>query len=351
MSEEDRITQLMAQGLPLWEYERRLEHVTQEEIRFSRGFLPCDINRLLDGFAEHWVPLLLSLDTSVKNVECSTHLGSPTEAFFQTEISIDEEVAQVGFSEPTFLALSKTILGEDSGFGRDIILEYLIRRLLVCVEKSLKFEPVPSIKFVARKSLFVEPPMAYLNTKFEINGHSCEMNIGLGIKAIEYLDSAWRRYVTRLTATRGFQYSDQLHTVSIELAELSVEPSVLIDYVRAGTVVDLETPVGSPVLVRLNEIPWFYGTLAIFRGCYVVRAEELDCKSSSKEDGKTRVRIELAKFQLDQEGVIEAQQLGAMLATRIVASASANLIIGGEQVASASVHESSGKFTLTILPR
>ena len=351
MADEDRITQLVSQGLPIWEPESRLVQMTQEDIRFSRGFLPCDASKLVNGLSEYWLPLFLTLDANVQITGLSTHLSSPPELEFEAELAFDDEPATLGFSADTCQLLAGTIFSEHTEHGLDVLCEYVARRFVSTVSKSLTYQSELSFKFVSPDSQLEERPVGTMKISLQINGQSADVFLGLGTRAVEYVDSAWRRYITRRTASRGFQYSDQLHTVSIELAELSVEPSVLIDYVRSGTVIELDTPIDSPVLVRLNEVPWFRGTLALFRGCYVVKVAELDCKQTEAEDGKTRVRVELARFQIDQEGVIEGQQIGAMLASRVTAGASANLLIGGEQVAITSIHENSGRFSLTVLPR
>lgn len=351
MTDNEGLSQALAHGIPLWEPERRLAQISQEEVRFSRGFLRCNPVTFVEGFAECWLPLLLSLETEVSFAGCDASLGSPKETAFQSYALVDDELVTIGFCQSTVEVITAHILPNLGQQTNEVLLEYMARRFVGCLKRSLTAERLSALRFVSHLPRGADEPIACVSLRFSVGGRNCEVVLGVGNRVVEAIDAAWRAHITRQTITRGIQYSDQLHTVSIELAELAVEPAVLIDYVRSGTVIHLETPVSAPVLIRLNEVPWFWGVLTVFRGCFAVKVDTPADKQSSIDDSKTRVRVELARFQLDQEGVLENQQVGAILATRVAASATANLIIGGEQVARASINESDGLFSLTVLPK
>ena len=352
MPGEGKITSGNDVELSAWEPEHRLRQLSPEEARFSRGFLCADPLAWFANLPEQWVPLFHWLETEVSLDSLEFAFGFPEELARVSVVEFNSELGVLGMDQLAIEAISQRISPEVSGVAEDVLLEYVERRILSSLSKGWSGDESLQCFYLASRETSQVDLLGHVKLTVHVAGVPSAFWLGLGPRMVERVDSAWRRHLFEQQRAQGKDVlSDQMHSVSIELAELAVPPAMLIDYMRSGTVIDLEVPVGKDVVARLDEVPWISGELCHFHGNLALTVTESAVTQKNLPEGTTRVRVEIARAELDHEGIVEHQQEGAVLLTRIPINSNASLVISGENVASAVIHELDGRFALSVLAK
>ncbi len=335
-----------------WEPENRLRQLSPEEARFSRGFLCADPSTWFSSLAGQWVPLFHWLEAEVHITSYELGFGFPTDIPRTRTVEFNSEPGVLGMDQFAVDAIGRTIVPEIAGVAEDVVLEYIERRILSSLSKSWSADEPLQCYYLSGKDPKEVDVLGRVTVHVQIGGVPCLFWFGLGPRMVERVDSSWRKELFNQQRAQGQDVlSDQLHAVSIELAELAVPPAMLIDYMRSGTLIDLEVPVGKPVVARLDEVSWVSGELCHFHGSLALAVTESSVVQKNLPEGTTRVRVEIARAELDHEGIVEHQQKGAVLLTRVPINTTASLLISGENVASAIIHELDGSYALSVLAK
>ncbi len=322
-----------------------------DEVRFSRGFLRADFSRFFPSFAVHWKPLLLSLFTDFEEPRARSLLEFSENLERVIPIEIDGEVCVMGWDARTRAAILETVAAGTDGVAADLVLEYLERRLLSTLALSWCDPGEVKVSYLPASAADSVEVIGSVVVSFRLGGQLCECWIGLGLRLIDKFDLRWRQLVREEYQQNNEERSDENVSLSVELAELAVHPAMLIDYLRAGTVVDLETPVSDRVLVRVNGEPWGEGQLGQFNGRFAVRMENFDMPGQREvPENTTRVQIQIGATSIDRDALKENAQVGAVLLTRTAVHPSVSLTISGESVANAIVGRIGENFALHIAP-
>ena len=192
------------------------------------------------------------------------------------------------------------------------------------------------------------------SVSFFLNDQEVSFWIGLGRQMVERLDELWRGEVVRrlpLPKAAERRSSERNATVTVELAELAVPPAMLIDYIRPGTIINLEIPVSPKVIVHLDGELWFEGKLAQYNGQFIVEVLNPKPERRPFPESTTRVQIRLLQFELPRATLAEYSQAGAIMITRKPAEPKAGMIISGENVASAIVGQLDGNFVIEVIDK
>lgn len=352
MTSQGRITRQDEAELRGWEPELALRRLSAVEARFSRGFSCADPLEWFSGMEKHWVPLFHFLESSIALKRCQLSFEMPPHIDRHTIIQVDGEPAVLGLTGIGMETVVRPLASRAGTVAEGLFIEYLERRLLTSVMKSWIGSAPPRCVFVSEQPATPIDVLGVVKVSLEIAQTPFDLYIGLGPRAVEKLDSLWRKRLIDERRRKGEDVlSDKVYHASIDLTELAVPPAMLIDYMRTGTLIDLEVPVSSLGLVRLDGRPWAEGEICQYNGslAFVVRRTNLTPRAFP--EGTTRVRIELGQVELDHEGVIEHHQPGAVMLTTTPVGANASLVISGENVASAVIYDINGNFALSVLPK
>jgi len=336
-----------------WSPRELLTTLSSNEIRFSRGFLRSDLSIWLSDFVKSWQLLLHSLGLEVELSAINNRFNFPESLSRVIPIELDDEPAVIGMDDESQELISSIVATGSESTAVDVIVEYFERRLLSCLSQHWA-GPMPlKAWYLADSESAAVDVVGTICFVFKIKDQELSIWVGLGPRAVERIDGLWRKQLFEEHGSQQSASLPQLSTVDIDLVELLVPPALLIDYMRSGTVVDLDLPVDTRVRVNLNGSLWAHGTLGQFEGNFAVTLDSFDVNEAARGDNSstTKVSVQLAVEEIDREAVVEFGQKGAILSTQVAVNDRASLIISGERVASAIIGELDGKFALTVLPK
>ncbi len=340
-----------AQFVP-WEPQRALHSLSQHEVRLSRGFLCANPQVWFDSLAEHWVPFFHALGIELRVTGVRKALDFPPDLAYIVVCDVDGEFGILGFDDETHDLLARSVApGTDVGAG-EVVVEYLERRLLSSLNKSWTGDEPLGASYLSTDAVDEVEVVGSVGMKFELAGKVGMVWFGLGPRLLDRLDSFWKRHLREGAKTSASaRMSDNVHSLGVEISELAVPPAMLIDYIRAGTIIDLEVPVSPNVIVTLDGERWAEGELKQFNGMFGVEIRTLLPKRREPQDSTPRVKVEIARTEIEEAALVEYSQPGAVLLTGRAVNANAALVISGENVASALVGQIDGRFALNVLPR
>jgi hypothetical protein len=176
-----------------------------------------------------------------------------------------------------------------------------------------------------------------------LNGKPVIVWVMLGRFMLDRLDGLWRRQIK--STIKGAEDTSDLF---IEIAQLAVPPSMLADYVRPGTAVDLEIPLSDVVSVRTRSKAILPGRLKISGGRYCVETFPGQPYQQSIPDGTTRLSVCCGVTTVDAATIAEISQSQAIWETGLNVSDRAALVVNGEKVAEAQLMEYEGRFAIQV---
>lgn len=351
MQREGRIADGAGVNFLPWDPQKTLKSLTQNEIRLSRGFLCADPAKWFESLPEHWAPLLHALGAEVRIVSLRKTLDFPQDLAFLNVIEVDGEHAILGFDEETHDAVGRAVVPAGVDGATEVVVEYLQRRLLATLARSWAGEDGLSCNFLASEVVEEVEVVGSVGVRFDIAGRPATLWFGVGPKVLDKLDAFWRGRVRKAAGEGNQRLSDNVGVFSAEIAQLAVPPAMLIDYIRTGTIIDLEIPVSSKVTISLDGDLWGEGELKQFNGMFAVETRSVITRRPQQQDSTPRVRVEIARTDVEENAIAEYAQPGAILVLGRAVNANAALVISGEQVATALVGSIDGRFALSVLPR
>ena len=335
-----------------WRPEGGLATADPLEVRFSRGFLRASSEKLFPGLASMWLPFFHTLGVEVTSVECSTSLVFPDDVSRVIPIEVDGEPGVIGMDEVSQQTIVNCIAADSPALSSDLVLEYVERRFLSVLGMTFASEtPLHCFYGSASEQQSVDV-IGTFNISCNLAGMPCRFHVGIGRQALERVDQAWKERLE--LPDQGLLSSldgDAGEECSIEIATLAVPPAVLIDYMKSGTILDLEIPSSEEVFIRIGDKLWAKGQLLQVEGKFAVRVTDVLPDDPVWPEATTRVHIELARFTLDAQTICELSQEGAIFTSDFELSNSASMVISRERVASASVGTLDNHFALNVLPK
>ena len=346
-----RITDSSGVHLEPWEPREFLRTVTQNEIRYSRGFLQSNPAVWFDSFALHWLSLFQVLGTEVRVLDVVTRLGLPRDLGYSVVVEADGEPAVIAFESDLEQGIAKAVAGTAPPTGRDVLLDYIARRLVSTLVASWSEESPLKCYYISSRSVREVDPLGSVGLRISVAGQSGTIWFGLGSRLLTRFDALWRDRLYCEETNAGPDRAGEKQQISLELAELAIPPAMLIDYMRSGSVIDLELPVSDRVWIKVDGFPWLEGELCQFNAQFAVCVTSIECERREFPEDSTRVSVEIGRAEIDSEAMPEYEQIGAILATASEVSAEAALIISGENVAHARLGQANGRFALRIMSK
>ncbi len=329
-------------GLQRWDPNRYLRKLDPDLVRLSHGFLRTRPEKWFPGFAAQWLPLAHALGVELKIVEVQPLLSTPRNCDRGFGGTIDEEPLAIVWDQSSEQVISECIAPGSSGVAAEAILEYLSRRFLSSLALAWSGPESSVVKFDTSIDLKSIKESGAIKLGILLNNRPAHIWLSLGPQVVERLDGLWRR---QIRSTSKQQIGGN---VAIEIAQLAVAPSMLVDYIRPGTTIDLEVTVSDMVTLRLGNKSWLPGRLCDVDGRLGVEIISGTVPTLTLPEGSTRLSVDFGSFELDAGGMAELSQVGAVLATNVDIGASVSMVVNSDRVATAYLCTYEGRFAVTV---
>ena len=330
--------------LQRWDSNRYLRKMNAEMVRLSRGFLRCRVERWFPGFAAQWLPLAHSLGVELRVVEMQPQLSAPKGLSDGFAGSVDGELIGILMDEASSAAIVECFAPGAVAGARGAILEYLARRYLSSLALAWSGPESSVVQFDGGTDPFSLREAGAVKLGLLVNNKPATVWITLGPQGVERLDGLWRRQV-RSTA-KATQAAGPL---SLEIAQLAVAPALLADYMRSGTMIDLEIAMSDLCTLRQGVKPWLPGRLCDVGGKLGVEIVSGAVSSISLPEGTTRLAIDFGSFDSDAATLSEISQVGAVVPTEISVGDVVHMIVNGDRVRDAVLCTYEGRFALSVM--
>lgn len=330
-------------ALQPWDPARYVRRLEPRDVKLSRGFLRCRPERWFPGFGTQWLPLAHSLSLELQVVEVKPVMALPSDLTHGFVGLVDGEQIGIAFDDHAEELFVDGVSPGAMDSARSVIAEYLARRLLSCLATSWSGPESSVVKFDSGAELSSVTTEAGIKFVVMVNGVQGSMWLALGPKLVQRLDGLWRRQVH--SSYKPVEPNADLH---IEAAQLAVPPSMLADYMRTGTVIDLEVLVSDAVTLRMGNKPWLPARICAAQNNLAFEILPGPVAAPGLPEGTTRLAIEFGKVALKPAELAEVSQVGAIWDTGIALTNNVNLVIKGETVARAFLCTYEGRFAINV---
>lgn len=331
-----------------WDPKRHLTSISSEEVRWSNGFLRSRPEKWCSGFSDHWTSLHASFGVDVRVGESKPFLGEPKSdtSFFRA--TVDDQPVWLAFEQATV----ETLLNElhprmFSKKGGAIFIEYIAQRFLIFLAQHQAIIGGAGIKFFGRAIASDCNSSVGVKVSFTLNGTACGLSLFLPESFVQRMDGLWRRQVH--SSIKNGPTVESTEELRVEIAQLSVPPHILPQYLKKGAVIDLEKGVSDQVLLRLGSKAFMCGTL-------MRTSESLVCKTApglpdaiSGQDGTTRLSVECGMVLVEGYQVQELQQLGSTVSLPTGLTNRMTLCVNREKVGEADLCILDNRFVLQVV--
>lgn len=331
------------QGMVPWEPNRHLLQISPEEVAYSRGFLRCKPERWFPGFAGHWAPLGHLLGMDLRVAEIKPVISYPRDLPIGYVGSVDNEPMGIFLDDGAARFILDPALPGGTDLSRELLLEYLARRLLASLGACWSGPESSKVAFDSEADPSSIDGVGAIKFAVNLNGNSIAIWLVLGRYMVDRLDGLWRRQIQ--SSVRSNEGDTQVH---IEVAQLAVPPSMLAEYLRPGTAVDLESQVTDSITLRVKGKGWVVGKMRAIGSRLGVEISSTQPTALKIPEGSTRLSLSLGSVSLDQGAMAELSQPGAVLDTGIRLSNRLAMLINGEQVGEAGLAVYEGRFAISV---
>jgi len=334
-------------GLVPWEPQRFMRTVPDGEVRLSRGFLRCRPEKWFPGFGAQWLPLAHALGVEFKAIDVKTTMHTAAIAPTVFFGSVDGEPIGLSVDPASARVISDVVAPGMVGGGEaaevSLVLEYFARRFLTSLSAAWTGPESSTVQFEPEMKLTDLAPAADVRFSFGVNGTPCQVVVSLGKFLVERLDVLWRRQIH--STARAV---DAASEVALEVAQLAVPPSMLADYLRSGTLIDLEARAGDGLILRAGSKAWQAARGCLSNGRYAFEIIGAVTQSPLLPEGTTRLSFTFGVTKLEGTVIAELAQAGALWETTIAATDLVELRINGEVVGEGRLGLYEGRFAVTV---
>lgn len=330
--------------LSAWDPARLLRRFDTAEVRYSRGFLRCRPEKWFPGFGMQWMPLAHSLGVELKLVEAKPVIGVPRGFHMGFVGSIDDEPVGLFLDEEAATALHEAVVPGAAATAREVVCEYLARRLLTSLAISWSGPESSLVRFEPDMNPHNMREVGAVKLTAALNGNQVVVWILVGKIVVEKMDGLWRR---QLHSTSG-QSAGPLD-IHLEVAHLTVPPSILSDYLKPGVTFDLEVPVSDTITLVSEKQPWLPARLAAVDGHFAIETLPGPAAAPGLPAGTTRLSFEFGVVNFDPLLAAEMSQPGAVYDTGIALSERVQIVVNGEQAGEAVLRTYQNRFVVTVL--
>ncbi len=329
--------------LPRWDPQRYAKQVDPLEVRFSRGFLRCRPEKWFPGFAAQWLPLAHSLGVELKIVEVKPVIAFPKSLPIGFAGTIDDEPIAILTDDNSLDAIFEAVSPGIGAHASKVVGQYIARRFLTSLALSWSGPEASVVRFNAEILPQDVAAVGAIKVGIDIRGTPATVWIVLGRMFVERLDGLWRRQVR--SSAKQF---DKAPEVSLEVAQLAVPPSMLIDYMKSEAGIDLELPPSDALTLKLGGKPWLPGKLVTINGNLGFEIAPGPVFSPPCPDGTTRLSIEFGTVRFDAGTIAEMAQVGAIWDTGVKLTNRVSMVVNGERVAEATLCLYEGRLAISV---
>lgn len=337
-SESDEVT------LSPWDPRQVLRRWPQMEVKYSRGFMRSHPEKWFPALATHWLPLAHSLGVEMRVTEVKPVLQLPANFDVAFGGTVDGETLGMFCDLNSKAVLLSCVVPSALPAASEIVMEYLARRFLGSLAMSWTGPESSVVQFDTEVDPRSADYCAGVRLSGNANGNPFTVWVGLGKVLVDRLDGLWRRQIQSSARTTD----NQAAAVWIEIGQLAVPPTMLGDYLRSGTVIDLEAAVGDQVTLRQGSKAWMGARIANADGMFGIETLPGPVQAPILPEGTTRLAICLGSITLDAGGLAELSQPGAMYVTNISTTDLVQLVINNEVVGQATLCSYQGRFAITV---
>jgi flagellar motor switch/type III secretory pathway protein FliN len=226
----------------------------------------------------------------------------------------------------------------------DVVLEYLARRFFASLAMSWSGPESSVVQFDSQAGSHPIEVAGVVKLSASVNGETVSIWLSLGKALVERLDGLWRR---QIQSTGKVQ--EGASVLNIEVSQLAVPPTMLVEYLKSGTVVDLEVAIGDSVTLRAGNKAWQSARLCDVDGKVGFEVLPGPAPAAALPDGTTRLSIQFGSLHLEPSAFAELGQPGAIVLTQIPLSDTVQLVINGEKVGTANLCCYQGRFAITVI--
>lgn len=326
-----------------WDWESFLAPVDPRELAWSRGFLRCRLAHWFPGFAMQWIPLLHSLGLDVSSIEALPTADLQKDIDFGIVGSVDDEPLGLVVDPHSAQLIVAAVAPAVSSAARKVVLEYLGRRLLTSLALAWSGPESSVIQFEPDIQMEDVRGSGTVRLTFQLKGQSVVVSVVLGKLLVEQFDRLWRR---QLRCQSRVAEGEVL--LQIELAHLTVPPSMLAQYLTGGAAVDLEVPVSSRAVLLADGVPWLNIELCHCEGNLAFRVLDQIQDPPILPEGTVRLGVELARWRAEAGLMVELRQPKAGWNSGQAIGSAVNLVVSQEQVGTATLSSYQGCFAVKV---
>ena len=328
-----------------WEWEKILRKLDPQTVKFSRGFLKSRPERWVPQLAAEWLPLAHSLAADLRVLAVTPQLTLPEGLDVGYGAMIDKEPFGIYFDRDAIRMCLDAVVPASYPDSRDIVLEYMARRLVSSLRSSWVGAESSTIVFDKRIDPFSLKAAGAIQLSFSIGANQGAVWFGLGSRAVELLDGMWRRQNQPVVKNSP----EGIVSLFFEIAQLAVPPADIVQYTQSGTKIDLEIPVTDMVLVRSADKPMASTRMSQADGKIVLETVALNPSQPLLPDGMTRISVVLAKVSCDTSVINENISINSMWDTGVALSDTVELYLNGDVMARGTLSIFEGRFALEVL--
>lgn len=331
-------------GVKNWAIKDSVAPVSDDELKYSRGYLRCRPEKWFPGFGTQWLPLSHALGTEFVCSSVKPSLNMPSENLVCFGARVTEEFVGFALDKESLDGLANIVSPGARQMAREAVIEYLIRRLLGSFALAWSGPELGQVDFAGEMAVADIKAIGNISLSLSAGGTVGVLNILLGPQMIARMDGLWRRQV-KSTSSQATQESMQL---DYEIACLPLSADKAEDYLKKSTTLDLQVATSDRVAIRVGGQDWLPGKLRINHGNFVV--EVLSGPSSGVDipSGAKRLGVSLGQQTVVADDVRELAQVGAMINTGIPAGDVVKLMLDNRFVASGILRVYDGRFVATV---
>ena len=333
------------QGVVLtpWDPQRFIRKLDPQEVKYSRGFARCRPEKWFPGFAAQWLPLAHSLGVEIKIQEVKPVLVVPRTLKVGFAGTIDSEPIALFTDESSMDVILEAVSPGIASQAGSVVAEYMARRFLSSLALSWSGPEASVVRFDTTINPHEVPVAGAVKFAIDINGSTAVIWILMGKLLVDRLDGLWRRQVRSSS-----KIPEGMAEVRLEVGQLAVPPSMLVDYMRSGSIVDLEILCTDMLTLRYGGRSWMPARLCSIDGNLGFEVVSGPVASQALPEGTTRLSIEFGAVQFDAAQLSEMAQIGAVWDCGGPISDRVMLSINSEKVAEATLCLFEGRFAINV---
>ena len=335
-----------------WSPETVLTHLSERDVRFSRGLLRSRPEQWFPGFGSQWLPLAMSLGVEFKVIDVRVSLDLPTPSNFQYVATIDDEPFAIVVEEAAAALIVDTVnaggtLAEGAA-ARSVLIEYFARRLLTSLTLSWSGVQRSVVSFNSDLPKNAVRGVCSIQVPAGIGGRPLSFWFVIGAGLADRLDGLWRRQLQNRTKT-----IDGDSDVHLEIAQLAVPTIKLGDFLSPGAVVDLGVPASDLITLRLGARMSMTGKLCVVEKNFGIEILHPAGRNPDVGAEESRLVVDLGAptgqvARVDLATITELGHTGVVWASNFPVGSDVTLTVQGSVVGRGVLGVIDGRFAITI---